>query len=80
MPERSNMCYIFEKRIFQGYKKLHSHEPNAQTQKKIQNTQIPFMNTQIYEYINTIYKFKIFTVFLAEGAQFTLSSHHFDLF
>ena len=33
VPERSNMCYIFEKRICQRYKKLLSHVSNTQIQK-----------------------------------------------
>ena len=33
VPERPNMCYIFEKRIVQGYQKLYSHVPNTQIQK-----------------------------------------------
>ena len=33
VPERPNMWYIFEKRIFQGYQKLYSHMPKAQIQK-----------------------------------------------
>ena len=33
VPERSNMCYIFEKRIVQGYQKLYPHVPNTQIQK-----------------------------------------------
>merc|ERR1712055_836468 len=44
VPERPNMCYIFEKRLVQGYQKLHSRVPNSQIQKyKYTNTQIQHM-------------------------------------
>merc|ERR1711888_41466 len=44
VPERPNMWYIFEKRIFQGYQKSYSHVSNAQIQKyKNTNTQIQHM-------------------------------------
>ena len=33
VPVRPNMWYIFEKRIVQGYQKLYSHVPNAETKK-----------------------------------------------
>ena len=33
VPERSNMWYIFEMRIVQGYQKLYYHELNTQIQK-----------------------------------------------
>ena len=44
VPERPNMWYFFEKRFFQGYKKLYSHVPNAQIQK------YKYTNTQIHKY------------------------------
>merc|ERR1712208_21448 len=41
VPERPSMCYIFEKRLVQGYQKLHSRVSNSQIQKyKYTNTQI----------------------------------------
>ena len=43
--KRPNLCYIFEKRIVQGYKKLYSHESNTQIQK--------YTNTQIHKYTYT---------------------------
>ena len=51
VPERPNMWYIFEKRIVEGYQKLHSHLSNAQIQK---NTITKYTNAQIQHiYINT---------------------------
>merc|ERR1712055_450458 len=41
VPERPSMCYIFEKRLVQGYQKLHSRVSNSKIQ--IQNTQIQHM-------------------------------------
>merc|ERR1712208_137147 len=41
VPERPSMCYIFEKRLVQGYQKLHS---------RVSNSQI-----QIHKYTNTAY-------------------------
>merc|ERR1712173_74878 len=32
VPERPSMCYIFEKRLVQGYQKLHSRVSNTQIQ------------------------------------------------
>ena len=46
VPERPNMWYIFEKRIFQGYQKLYSHVPTAQIQK---------YKYKIHKYTNTAY-------------------------
>ena len=40
------MWYIYEKRIVQGYQKLYSHVPNAQTQK---------YNYKIHKNTNTAY-------------------------
>ena len=42
--ERPNMCYIFEKRLVQGYQKLHSRVSNSQIQK------YKYTNTQIHKY------------------------------
>ena len=44
VPERPNMWYIFEKRIFQGYQKLYSYLSNAQIHK------YKYRNTQIHKY------------------------------
>merc|ERR1711974_597485 len=41
VPERPSMCYIFEKRLVQGYQNLHS---------RVSNSQI-----QIHKYTNTAY-------------------------
>ena len=44
VPERPNMCYIFEKRIDRGYYELYFRVSNAQTQK-----------IQVHKYTNTAY-------------------------
>merc|ERR1712105_217589 len=47
VPETPNMWHIFEKRIVQGYQKLHFHVSNMQIQK------YKYSNSQIHKYTNT---------------------------
>ena len=49
VPETPNMWHIFEKRIVQGYQKLHFHVSNMQIQK------YKYSNTLVHKYTNTAY-------------------------
>ena len=51
VPERPSMCYIFEKRLVQGYQKLHSRVSNSQ----IQKYKYKKYKYKIHKYTNTAY-------------------------
>ena len=65
VPERPNMCHIFEKRIVQGYQKLYFHVSNMQ----IQNTNTKYTKTAYNEVPETPNMWHIFEKRIVQGYQ-----------